>query len=240
MGAKKLTGEEKLAPWIERIWGDHENGKLAAEQYRKTWNLDDDVAWSEAEKSLVRAKEKKKLMSGPGELKGLTPLLEKRRWEYMIPDKAWKTQAVYDRILIYQTPQFNLVQARPDSVLYAPEITQDREMNSSPEGVIVSAGLKALDQLRSNGIDVGHHVAFAQNFLFKIRVDWTTDGEEFVGMLLAGDVVASYDLAEQLRSGDVIAAHTSPDREHLVEHYYVDGSGKEWVPLPGDVHMGDH
>jgi hypothetical protein len=132
-------------------------------------------------------------------------------------------QAVYDRLLVWQFPP--ALQGKStygDGPILKSETTKTRIHQSIPRGIIVSAGLGALDALRANGIDIGHVVYFAVNSMYRLPLD-DHDGQH-LALLRAGDVVGSEDLARALDCGECHIVEK--DGEHLL----VDKDGKQWKP----------
>lgn len=78
----------------------------------------------------------------------LPPLLEQRRKEFGIPDVVFDTCALFDRCFIWQIP---VAEKIAGSTLIKSERTKKREELQAPRGVLVSAGLQALDYLVTNG-----------------------------------------------------------------------------------------
>lgn len=146
----------------------------------------------------------------PAGTMGLPKLLDDRRLEYDIPNGAFWGDAVFDRVLVYQIDR-----ARGDkfenSLLHRPDISKAREREECPIGIVVSAGLSALDSLRSHGIDLGHKVLFVHLAPFRFQCD-TVDGKPvYVLVLRAGDIIASQDLLKQRNSGEVKIEATTVD-----------------------------
>ena len=75
------------------------------------------------EKEMLR---QRAAMSDPDKLK-LTPLLEERRQEYMIPDGAFTCQCIYDRVIIWQIPDGNGETYKGSSILM-PDTTKDAKL----------------------------------------------------------------------------------------------------------------
>ena len=113
-----------------------------------------------------------------------------------------------------------------------PESTQMRERNRAPHGIVISAGLLALDQLRSNGCDLGHRVLFCHAAPYHIRYD-VVEGQEFHLIILnAGDIIGSEDFASSLKNRSVrIVQHK--DVTDKVEHVLIDANGGTYLPQSG-------
>jgi hypothetical protein len=174
-------------------------------------------------------------MSPRGQL-GLPPLLESRRWEYGITDGAFDRQAVFDRVFIRQIAMQKGNTYEPESKIVMPDSVKMKEKNKAPHGIVVSAGLTALDQLRSHGIDLGHKVLFAHTAPYHIRYDILDGEEQHLIILLAGDIIGSEDLASNLKSRAV--RYLARTTETGVAHTFIDDNGKPW--LPADAWRAEH
>jgi hypothetical protein len=189
----------------------------------------------EREQAERRSAVMRKRMSPPGEL-GLGRLLDERRLEYGITDGAFSRQAVFDRVFIWQIPMQKGDKFESDSLIHMPESVQQREKSRAPQGILVSAGLRALDQLRSHGIDLGHKVLFCHAAPYHIRYDSVLGLEQHLIILLAGDIIGSEDLATNLKNRQV--RHLARRNETSVEHTFIDENGKPW--LPADAWRAEH
>lgn len=199
----------------------------AISQEMRRLSYEDTIATERVE-PIIREKQ-----APPGSL-GLPELLDKRRIEYAIPDGAFKEQAVFDRVYIYQKRIEMRDTFSDESLIYTTSVGKQREHDSVPHGIIVSAGLKALDTLRSNGIDLGHIVGFIQLAPYRKEVA-VVEGVSFYLMLLrVGDITGSFDLAEEFRKGRCkvhTRVITGDDGLEIKEHIYLDESGKIWDPI---------
>lgn len=153
-------------------------------------------------------------MSPPGSFKHVPKRLDEARLKYGIPDAAFRRIAMYDRIFIFQLPDNNTELAWEGSSIIAPESAQQREIQQTPRGVLVSAGLRALDELRSNGIDLGHVVNFNKLAPYRLRVATLGAIEFHLLVMRSGDVMASETLYDLLQEGR--ASIEREDGKHLV------------------------
>lgn len=181
-----------------------------------------DRAQAERKSKIIRER-----MSAKGTLPGMTPLLDERRLEYGITDGAFKNHASFDRVYIWQIPM-QKGDRYEGSLIHMAESTQQREKNKAPYGIIVSAGLLALDTLRSNGIDLGHRVLFCHSAPYHIRYD-VIEGQEFhLIILTAGDIIGSDDLATNLKNRTVRIKQS--DAAGYPQHSFINEEGKPWTP----------
>lgn len=122
-------------------------------------------------------------------------LLDERRFQYGIPNGCFDQYPVFDKVYVWQIPTNERATYTSGGAILRPDAVVSHDRNTAPRGVIVSAGLQALDSLRSTGIDVGHIIRFKKFAPFIQTVD-EIDGKELQVMVIRdGDIVASEDLA---------------------------------------------
>lgn len=178
-----------------------------------------------AELAPIKEKEFRGHMAPPGGIPGLHPALEKRRWIYGIPNGAFQVQAAFNVCLVWQISRFD-TDMIGDTGLYMSKQTEKRMNDETPRGIIVSAGLAALDALRSNGIDIGHVVTMLRLAPWRMPCDMVGGVEQYVLILRAGDITGSEDLEEARRRGDCKFVYD----EGTGQHQFVDKDGKRWDP----------
>lgn len=191
----------------------------------------DSLAPREREQAERRTRAILKNMSPKG-LLGLPKLLEERRWEFGITDGAFQRQAAFARVFLWQIPMQSGDTYNPESKIVMAESTKQREKNKAPYGIVISAGLLALDSLRSNGIDLGHKVLFAHTAPYHIRYDVIDGLEQHLVILNAGDIIGSEDLATNLKKRDV-RFKQGLNANGAIEHTFQDDTGKTWLPQEG-------
>lgn len=138
-------------------------------------------------------------------------LLEKRRMEYYIPNGAFEQFPAFDKVYVWQvtTKERNTYSA--GGKILMPEARIAYERNTAPRGVIVSAGLAALDSLRSSGFDLGHMIRFKKFSPFIQEVD-EIDGHPLSVMVIRdGDIVASEDLARSYHAKEISVVNVAED-----------------------------
>jgi hypothetical protein len=174
-----------------------------------------------------------KYISPPGAL-GLSPKLDERRLQHGIPDSVFTVEALFDRMFVWQLPRVfgDIIEG---TMLIKPETARQREEESTPRGVIVSAGLKALDNLRSNGVNVGDVVNFIRLSPWKLTLQEIAGVEVNVLILRDGDLIASEDLVKARKRGLVSTVQTSTPEgiEHRLQRLGEADAMKAhspWVP----------
>ena len=175
-------------------------------------------------------------VSGPGKVLGIPALLEERRLEYQIHDEAFKYQAVFDRVLVYMIPEewFKGETWGQSSIVMA-QVTKDKESFQTPRGIIVSMGPIAMNELRSNGIDLGHIVKIVRHAPYRMPYGLAPGSgkEETLTVVRAMDMLCSEDLRSDLVKGRV--RYELNDKN---DHLFVDRRGRTWSPMdtatPGD------
>lgn len=175
-----------------------------------------------------------KHISKPGALKLAelrSPLLEKERTEKKLPDELFNVEPVFDRILVYRFSEHQGDTFSPDGKIVQTERASAARKEQVPRGILVAAGLTALDTLRSNGIDIGHTILMVRNIAWRI-VCVEIDGIPFSLLVLRdGDIVGSETLQKQLASKEVSVKQTKT-KDGGVQHIFVDQDGKNWIPRP--------
>lgn len=161
----------------------------------------------------------------------IPPLLEQRRIEANIPDGFFEFQMAFDRILIFQLSQ-DQGETYGDTLIIKPEAVAAVQHREAPKGVLVGAGLRALDNLKSNGIDVGHVITFINNAPWHMRLG-NIKGHDYYGLVMRdGDITGSEDLATNLQEGNERFEITTYQKDglNIREHHYVDAAGFKWAP----------
>lgn len=195
--------------------------------------VEEAVAQSNQEQSLDTRAERieaaiKAKMSPPGAL-GLPKLLDERRVKYGIPDEAFEMHAAFDRVLVNQIlpkHEEGRVEKWGDSSIIRPETSQDRILKQSSRAIIVTAGLLALDQLRSNGLDLGHIVNFVRQAPWHQHIATYEGHDKYLINLRCGDIVSSEDLMAAVRAGKVRVQRDSDSQQHFL----TDADGHTWKP----------
>jgi len=171
-------------------------------------------------------------MSPLGKL-GLPKLLDERRMRYGIPDEAFEEQAIFDRIFVWGIEEKHEEgETFAGTSIIKPETSEKRILHESTRGVLFSAGLKALDVLRSNGIDLGHIVGVVRLHPWHKVVGVYGGGHEKHKLVLrVGDLVGSEDLGELYRKGRVKTKYDLTRGQHV----FVDDTDFEWDPMDPSV-----
>ena len=229
---EKIDAEAAIAIQVAKLQKERNLSDETAEQIRKM-ALEDSTEYD---------RQREKFCSPPGHFKNLPPLLEQRRLHWKIPDGCFTTApgALYDRILLWQVPVLcdSLEDAKviggKRGFLAASHNQQDVAAREAERGVIVGAGLHALDSLRSHGVDLGHIVYYAKNTVYAIRVDQIAGQEERLSLAREGDLVLSEDLANAITAGhakvDVVETKDEQGTVHRT-HYLIGKDGVRYNPM---------
>ncbi len=173
-------------------------------------------------------------MAPPGGIPGLSPLLDARRWEYAIPNGAFKIQAAFDVCLVHQVKLEERDTFVEGGKILMSQNDRVRATESAARGSLVSAGLQALDHLRSNGIEPGHMVTLIRQAPWHMPIDNVGGHQKYLLILRTGDITGSEDLQQALASGKCRIEWNAETSQHI----YVDESGQRWTPtvpfLPAD------
>lgn len=153
-------------------------------------------------KYLRHTEERKKHMSPPGAL-GLSPLLEERRIQFGLTDAAFTRSAMlYDKVSIWQIADHQEETYIKGGVIVKPDQADDRLTRECPRGILVGAGLRALDILLSNGVELGHIVYFISSAPWRLELEHIAGTRPRILVMNAGDILSSEDLARKLIGGE--------------------------------------
>lgn len=154
---------------------------------------------AELEKAERRTKLIKERMS-PRDTLGLPALLEAHRWKYGITDAFFKSQASFDRIYVFPIDPFDGDDVIPGTSIHRPKLTKMKDMQEGHRGVLISAGLTAMDRLMSHGIELGHIVTTNKNVPFARRCEDLEGDMMFYLVMRDADLAGSETLADHLRA----------------------------------------
>jgi co-chaperonin GroES (HSP10) len=164
----------------------------------------------------------KRQMSPPGAL-GLNSVLEAKRLAHGLIDPCFETCASFDRIFVWQIQAQEKLTA---SGIVMPQASIKRVSQETPRGIVVSAGLRAMDIMRSNGMGVGDTVTFIRQGMWRITIGQVRGVDVHLMVLSVGDICSNEDLALRLRKKEVSYAW----EEETSEHRLVDVNGKLLKP----------
>lgn len=153
-------------------------------------------------------------------------LLDERRFEYAIPNGAFESFPAFDKVYIHQVTLSERKTYSEGGVVLKPDAVVAYDRNTAPRGIIVSAGLAALDSLRSSGIDVGHIVRFKKMAPFMQPVAEIQGRVLTVMVIRDGDIVSSEDLAREYHAREIAIrnVHKEGGYDHRFERTSEDGS----------------
>jgi len=154
--------------------------------------------------------------------------LDEARKRYGIPDCVFEACVpLFERVYVWQLPMREGATWSATSAILVPDTKASFEHKTSGRGVLVGAGLKALDVLRSNGVELGDVVRF--NRLSPEILESGRIGTESITVMVmyTSNLTGSEDLAKRIAAGDAAI-----QRQGQI-HYIEDGS-----PLtPGNVEL---
>ena len=154
-------------------------------------------------------------------------MLDRRRLEYGIPNGCFEHFPLFDKVYIWQLNMTERKTYSEGGKIIKPEARVAHDRATAARGVIVAAGLAALDSLRSTGVDLGHIVRFKKFSPF-IQVVQEVHGVELAVMTLRdGDCVSSEDLARDYHEGRVRIVNVSKEKggyDHRFERTLDDGT----------------
>lgn len=195
-------------------------------------NVQEQIKRVRAERSLALyashisdALEKHMAEHPPGSL-GLPKLLDERRCFWGIPADAFMRQPAYERVYVYQVP-WTVDTHGADSKIAIPDDWKAAVNAQYPRGVIVGAGLKAMDVLVTNGMALGHIVTFQRMAPFRVPIGKIAGKEFELISQQVGDILDSEDTMAAMREGKV---EIRWDAEAAKHYYYDVKSGKRFDP----------
>jgi hypothetical protein len=146
-----------------------------------------------------------KCLAKPGDVPALTPLLEHRRLDFAIPNGAFETSdALFRRVNVWPIAlPSDVKETYGDSRIIKTDRAQKVEEQDTSRGIILSAGAKALDILRSNGVDIGQIIYFTRLAIYGITVDWVGGKPKRIKMLDVGEITDAEDVLFARRAGRV-------------------------------------
>ena len=164
-------------------------------------------------------------MSPRGAL-GLPPLLEERRWEYGITDGAFRFQPIFDRIFVHKISEHGDLAGGTGGLVLLTEQGSQREKESAPMGILLSAGPTAMDALASHGVELGEICSFLRLSPYRYEADRKDGYSWYYLVQQVGDLTGSKDLRKNLVAGKVRMNYDAENREHII----TDKKGKRWKP----------
>lgn len=156
----------------------------------------------ELEAAKTRTEEIKARMSPPGAL-GLPPLLEAQRLKYGITDNALRSQALFDRIHVFPIDheEGELADKTAGGII-KPHSKKLRDKQEGNRGVLISAGLIAMDRLMSHGVELGDIVVTNKNCPFARRCDELSKEWVYYLVMREADLASDETLLERMRAGE--------------------------------------
>lgn len=180
----------------------------------------------------------KALQSPPGAL-GLPPRLEAARLKYGITDAFFRVQASFDRIFVFPLSLEDGDKAEKTSGgIWKPNTTKLKDLQEGNRGVLISAGLTAMDRLMSHGYELGDIVITNKNVPFARRCE--SIGEEALHYLVMreADLAGNESQMERIRAGEQRIEDAGDEFEynHQIAH---DDNGKWTFKKKKSVYVND-
>lgn len=171
----------------------------------------------------------KRLAKGPAaRAMKLPPLLDKMRREYLIPNGAFDQQPIFDRVHVYQLAERNFEKTYAGTRIVMPDTVREGLRSETSRGILIGAGALALDQLRSNGVDLGHIVRFTKMTPYMQPID-VVNGKMFTCLvMMSGHITSSETLEAERRSGEKVLDWD----ETASQHVWRSGKTKKTTGVP--------
>lgn len=163
----------------------------------------------------------------------MPPLLDERRVKYFIPDSVFASMPCYDTCRVWQIGMHEEETVSSGGKILMTAQTRQQSKNESPRGILVAAGLLALDALRSNGIDLGHIVSLLRLSPYRMPADCIGGVDVFSLVLHAGDIKGSEDTMRELRDGTLLlktVKEKDADGFEVERHVYTRAGGIQLAP----------
>jgi len=170
-------------------------------------------------------------ISPPGAL-GLPKLLDYKRIKHEIVDSVFDFEPVYDRCFVYQIGlETDIIEGTGGLVM--PESTKEWMALTAPKGILIAAGLRAMDNLLSNGMNIGHTVVFNQSTPFRFPMGNVLGKAQNCLVVRDGEICGSLELRRAQREGLCKREMRVTKDEYgneVFEHVFLDEHGKLWQP----------
>jgi hypothetical protein len=155
---------------------------------------------TELDAAVKRTRLIKERMSPPGALR-LPEKLEAARLKHGIPDGFFRVAAGFDRIFVFPIDPFDADEKMPNSPIYRPDVTKQKDLQEGYRGVLISAGLTAMDRLMSHGYELGDIVMTNKNVPFARRMELIEGKPMFVLVMRDGDLAGNETLQADILAG---------------------------------------
>ena len=155
---------------------------------------------TEGDAAVKRTKLIKERMAPPGALR-LPEKLEAARLKHGIPDGFFRVAAGFDRIFVFPIDPFDADPKMPNSRIFRPELTQQKDLQEGYRGVLISAGLTAMDRLMSHGYELGDIVMTNKNVPFARRMELIEGKPMFALVMRDGDLAGNETLQADILAG---------------------------------------
>lgn len=187
----KVTSWPFKEPEKTTAWKDRD------EEERKFELIDRELEKAKRRTALI-----KEHMSPPGAFRALPPQLEAQRLKYGITDAYFRTQALWDRIFVFPIDVEDGDKAeKTTGGIIKPSITKLRDLQEGNRGILISAGLQAMDRLMSNGIEIGHIIITNKNVPFARRCEQISEEMLHYLVMREADLAGSETLMEEIAAG---------------------------------------
>lgn len=179
---------------------------------------------TQREKDVRRTAEIRAQMSLPEVLK-LPERLEAARQKWGIPDGAFKSQAIFDRILIFPIDAEHGKETYGNSSIHMTDTMKKREQQDGHRGVLLSVGLEAADHCFSHGCELGDIVYTIRNAPHARKVATLVEaGPMYVLVMRDGDLTDNESLRERIMSGETRVSDEGGEHSYCLQ---VDGRKKK-------------
>ena len=164
----------------------------------------------------------KRTIKPAGYYKGLTPLVDARRLEFGMANCYFHKQPTFDHVFVYQITEDGEEEETigPSGIIVKPQqrIASDRQR--SCRGVLISAGLQAMEQLASHDVQLGDLVTYLHMSPWCMKVGEVLGQAQTVMVLRAGNIVANEGTAARLHDGRLYIDNLAKESNDLDLRYF--------------------
>jgi hypothetical protein len=186
-------------------------------------------------------------------------LLE-RMVEWGLPKEGLELTPAFDRVLMMHVMPKGYVKIpkkNPDDPsektawgflgsgsIVMPASSETREKDMAPRGFLVSAGAAGLEQLRTNGINLGDYVYLIRLSPYRLAVGRNSAGLILLTATRAQDIIASEDKVKRIEDGKILRKwtqtnkfsgyvyETAPGFENDSDANFIPGASTPSAPTP--------
>lgn len=168
------------------------------------------------EAARARLERRKRYVSPPGKYHPdvVPPLLDAKRIEHSIPDIVIEySQPGGTWCYVYQV-EATKKETYGDGLILMTDEGKATERHTTPRGVLISAGARAMDWLWAHGMDIGHTINFLKFQQWRMPVGYIEGACEYILPMRAAHIIGSEEARKERLDGTVTLERC--DGKHLI------------------------